>query len=296
MTDIIGTFLSIFFIVGVFIIGPSIIYKNNLKKRRGGILTFQDRIYPYFIGNNLTYRRHGIVVELPKQLPAIYLDTLSSKTEKQATIDAFMNATMFSLEGEFSDKYQVFCVNGNERNVLRVLTPDFMSILLDFVNNYDIEICGNKIWILSDDKVVKNIALQQEILTYAARLIEKLDKVTRTNSFNEQATVEFDFRYVRTLRIFGSYIPKNIFYLSLFCFFLTAVIWISAFYVYLETQRTLYIALLLSLIIFPVIPYVMRRVQKNESNKVILLMDKRSQQKRAVALAAKQFVQSLFNK
>jgi len=117
--------------------------------------TMHGVIYQYKTGNGKSRETHNyanLYFELSQQFPLIVLD---SKGPGLAGLfdqlpERIPNGKTLQLEGTFNDTYRVTVLPGTEQQVLQFLTPDFMSELLQVPEHTDIEIEGNKLFIISE--------------------------------------------------------------------------------------------------------------------------------------------------
>jgi hypothetical protein len=230
-------------------------YKNSLRKTSTFILSANSgHSYKYIVGNNIRYGMHGVMIKLPFKLPSLYADTLSSnKHEQQGTILTLLNATKLSLEGDFDSSFQLFCVNDNEREVLRLLTPDIMSSLLEIVHSYDVMILNNELWILRNKRFIKNNYKDKELLKMAINLCKLLDNKSKLK-FNESALAAISFNQIQAYRLFGIYVPKDTFIIGLICLIFALLGWFIIFVN--RALREYYYLTIFLFFVFPVVPYI----------------------------------------
>lgn len=148
------------------------------------VVMFVDRVVTSYSGSGGRasskphFSRSGvIVVELNKLFPQLVLD--SNKNDKffmkvrSATIDTRQK---INLEANFPKYFDFYAPQGINTNSLTVLAPNFMQTLIDSSATFDVEIFGNRLFILTQDPLyserVMNEALQalKVQLTYMNRL------------------------------------------------------------------------------------------------------------------------------
>lgn len=77
-----------------------------------------------------------------------------------------------SLEGNFDNRFQTMTLAGSERDVLHLLTPNFMAALMDTPARADIELQGNKLFIikraasLADGQALKELFAMADVALY----------------------------------------------------------------------------------------------------------------------------------
>lgn len=75
------------------------------------------------------------------------LDARANNPGKRSNLPAgYKLGPQFFLEGDFQRYFQLYCVAGEERAVLQVITPDRMALLVDYFRDWDVEIWKNRLY------------------------------------------------------------------------------------------------------------------------------------------------------
>lgn len=124
-------------------------------------------------------------VKVERQLPHIILDSLKSRQLKQ-TGDATEQIT---LEGDFSDYYNVYHKPGEQIDILSVLTPDIMYKIREQTLKQDIEIYDKCVYfIIQADKKepanIKNILTNVDFI--ADEIKHKASTINYVGDYKEQ--------------------------------------------------------------------------------------------------------------
>jgi hypothetical protein len=120
---------------------------------------------------------------LPKAYPMIILNNQLNDHRLRRDDDlpqTLPGGVELELEGDFSDKFQASTTKGSEREMLSVLTPDFMAALEDTAaKKVDIEIGGKKLFLIyeADYYSVESVS---SLFTVADVMLEKFTKLSKT--------------------------------------------------------------------------------------------------------------------
>lgn len=207
---------SILIFGGIFVL----IFKFTLRTRsRFGVLDIGATTYNYQIGDDLNsygigFRNfRGITIELPKQLPQIYLDsTIDVNTlGPRVYID---KSNKLDLEGDFQKYFQAYVPVDSETTALSILTPDLMQILMVASGKYDIEFYKNSLRLISSDDVYKKLDREKDILEAAEAILQKLqlrlkswsdqdstDSASTLLKVNDDQTLKFGGRRIRAVYV-----------------------------------------------------------------------------------------------
>jgi hypothetical protein len=140
--------------------------------------------YQYAIGDNLTRSDgilfSGIEVYLPKLLPQILLDAHANdhRMDMQLWI---ARSEQLSLEGNFDKTFQAFAPQEYHRLALSILSPDFMEVLMQSAERYDLEIADDVLRLMTHGGLSRNFERQAAITKAADTLATKL--AHRVNSW-----------------------------------------------------------------------------------------------------------------
>jgi hypothetical protein len=131
----------------------------------------------YQVGHVFTLAR----VELPITLPHILL---RAKRDRAVLQQDFANHEAMQLEGDFGDYFSLQIENGQEVNVLEILTPDVMQTLVSYSQHEDVEIGGNDLYfiIAGDDRGVEGVRqLVQSVVSLSVQIIEHIEQTTASS-------------------------------------------------------------------------------------------------------------------
>lgn len=184
------------------------------ERRRQGVLRLANgHEYTYWLGDDMpsgyggtTIR--GIDIELPKEFPHLYLDSQKGGGRRaQFVIDA---AQRLSLEGDFDQSFQLYAPKGYETLALSIISPDVMRTIMDSACAYDVELYGSHLRLISDRRVFKRAAREQQLMQVAELVLAEIDH--RLNSWSsadsKNARNEDLVLYpMRGIRLFGKFVP-----------------------------------------------------------------------------------------
>lgn len=144
--------------------------------------------------NREVYNWGYAAIKLNRKLPHMVLDskqnndsllkrTLSDGTQSLLPSDFNRNQTL-SLEGNFDQYFTLFAPKEYERDALYIFTPDFMSLLIDQVSQFDIEIIDDQLFIYIPKGLHMNDpAMMRRLFSVIAALQSKT--LTRTDSYRD---------------------------------------------------------------------------------------------------------------
>ncbi len=104
----IGIFLLIFYISLFISLFIYISVKDRKITSQGEIYDLFNNEYKYILGDNIEYRKNGIVVDLNVNIPNFYIDNTSDNKDDKGTFYYFTDSEQLVLEGNFGDKYMIF--------------------------------------------------------------------------------------------------------------------------------------------------------------------------------------------
>jgi hypothetical protein len=111
-------------------------------------------------------------VRIPKSLPHILLLSKASRADVQRDIT---NGQSLQLEGDFGDYFKLQIEEGQQIDVLRVLTPDVMQALIVNNKTEDIEIAGDCMYfILNGDD--RDLTAVQSLIESAVTLTDEISE------------------------------------------------------------------------------------------------------------------------
>jgi len=109
--------------------------------------------YDCTTGHGRSSQTHEFTVaatDLPKQVPHMVLRAKKGDTDLR---DDMADSETLKLEGDFNDYFRLQVEDGQEVDVLTVITPDIMQTLVDYSQGEDIEMFGQRLYfIVRDDK------------------------------------------------------------------------------------------------------------------------------------------------
>lgn len=118
----------------------------------------------------LTFFYAVMSVELPRELPHVFFDSLRAR--KRQFRFHFAKDQQISLEGNFDKYFAAYCPDGYTIDFLSFISPDVMLSLID-AKDYDIEIVGNRLFLYSsirdpfvqiEDMRTKIVAVKKQLL------------------------------------------------------------------------------------------------------------------------------------
>ncbi len=227
-------------VINVLIFGSIfvLIFKYSLRTRsRFGVLDIDNKAYNYQVGDDLIsygigYRSfRGLSIELPKQLPQIYLD--STKDVNNLGPRVYIDKTnKLDLEGDFQKYFQAYVPAGSEAMALSILTPDLMQVIIEASEKYDVEFYKNQLRVISPDKIFKKLDREKDILNVGEAILQKLQ--LRLKSWSDQdssdsANMLLKVTDDQTIRL-GSHRLRATYIAVIIGFLLPAIaIWLVAF-------------------------------------------------------------------
>lgn len=173
------------------------------------ITMFIDRVATSYSGGEGSpiipyYSSYGmVVVELSKVFPQLILD--SNKNDKLLLKIRSANIKQdqrINLEGNFADYFDFYAPRGINANSLTVLAPNFMQMLIDASSVFDVEIYGNRMFIMTQDPLYTTRVMEEamQALNEQLRYMHRLEQ-----SWNYQPLVPpFDTLRKTTLGNFYS--------------------------------------------------------------------------------------------
>jgi hypothetical protein len=212
------TLLTFVLLVGV----TYYIFRPKPNPIPGALETSTGRTYPYILGNRLDLHGrsgefNGIDIALPKEMPHIYLDSLKGGGRQLNFI--IDKSQKIALEGNFYRSYQVFVPRKYESIALSILTPDVMQTLQQYAGQFDVEIYGSFLRVITNKRVLKNAEIQGKLLIAASQVLEEIDhrlqSWTQTNSL---AAIDQDLLIYpyRGFRLFGRSFTYDAFFVSVY--------------------------------------------------------------------------------
>ena len=138
----------------------------------------------------LDYRYAFIRLKLPRQVPHIVLDSprnnMLSAIGWLASAD-YGPARQLRLEGNFNEYFRLYVPQGYERDALYIFTPDIMQLMMEIVNDYDIELVGDSLYIWRPGAFTFTDKTEMQALEQIInRLLPKIEH--QTDYYNDDRT------------------------------------------------------------------------------------------------------------
>lgn len=180
-------FGAVFYTLLIFLV-ISYVYRIFSSKSRSDTIFIDGTRYEYEIGDMLMNDANasdfsGLVLTLPKRLPHIYIDGHSDERMRGPRY-TYPSANKLSLEGDFDRSFQVYALPRYHSLCLSILTPDAMAVLVDLLPQYDVEIVGNQLSIISRRRITKHADRQQALVDALKHIAPQI--LHRIRSWSEQ--------------------------------------------------------------------------------------------------------------
>lgn len=221
------------------------IFRRPKERAIESAVTFRNQQYDFVVGNNISsYPAYGMFngldMALPIDMPHIYLDSLKSGGLSVEAI--FDSSQRLALEGDFGQYFAVFVPVAYKDLALSVLTPDVMEVLERYASQFDVELYGTHLRIISNRTVINNAARQTELLEVAEKITKELEERVRSwTASNDIQSFDADLIVYprRGIRIFGRYMTWIRFWLSIFWLmcvleFIAGGVWLALLHHYPE--------------------------------------------------------------
>ena len=161
-------------------------YKNlefalfTRQYKEGGLLRWRERQMDTVLA-----------IFVPGQVPHIVVNARDNERARRSNLSAsFPDSHQFHFEGTYGDKYDAYASPLSRVIALQLFTPDVLAVIYEKLPHADIEMKGNKIWIVQrygvlDDKLAGSLfeaggQLYEELIKQmkSARLLEQTATVT----------------------------------------------------------------------------------------------------------------------
>ena len=140
--------------------------------------------YTYDTGHGKSRRTHSygfMCIALPRHLPHMILDAKGNNFLRLIStlpIGVDRNQTL-SLEGDFNKHFTLYAPKKYETDALYVFTPDIMQIMIDDIQDYDVEIVDNMMYLYSNRTFnLTSPKRLQQLVTIADTIYHKLQRRT----------------------------------------------------------------------------------------------------------------------
>jgi len=132
-------------------------------------------IYEYQTGSGKSETTHQFIclgLELKQLFPLLVLDGRGNDYWGFSTLpNRIPDSRPLQLEGNFKKDYHLTILKGTELEVLQFMTPDFMSELLEAPPKIDIELGGNKLFVMAHSDTALD-TFQEKILKELFKAVE----------------------------------------------------------------------------------------------------------------------------
>jgi len=222
MTEDFGLLFEFLFYASIFYICWLVFRRPQPDIDTRSYTSGSGREYRYTIGDNMySYDAYGnfngIDIQLPIEMPHIYLDSRVGGGHKVNAI--FDSSQLLQLEGNFNKTFNVFVPKKYEDVALSVLTPDVMECLQRYAADFDVEIYGSHLRVITDKKVLKDSAVQDNLFEVAGKLLVEIEGRARSWPFtNSVESIDQDLLVypARGIRLFGRYMAWKRFWITIF--------------------------------------------------------------------------------
>lgn len=154
--------------------------------------------YTYVTGSGKSQRTHDwayVKVKLVRRLPHMVLDARRNNFWKFSNLsDSFDRSQTLELEGDFSKYFTLYAPRQYERDALYVFTPDVMAAMIDYGQEYDMEIVDDELYIYGNqpfslDKPEFYDRILKIINTIGSELISQTDYYADERIGNRTANI-----------------------------------------------------------------------------------------------------------
>lgn len=138
----------------------------------------------YKEGGILRWREHQmdtiLMLSMPARLPHIVINARGNERARRSNLSAsFPGNYHFRFEGVYGSKYDVYAEPASRITTLQLFTPDVLMVLYDKLPNADIEIQGDKLWIVQRYGVLDD-SLAYDLFEASHALYGELEKQVRS--------------------------------------------------------------------------------------------------------------------
>lgn len=137
----------------------------NRQYKEGGLLRWRER-----------HMDTIVVLDVPANLPHIVINARGNERARRSNLSkSFPVENKFQFEGAMGARYDVYAKPESRVTALQLFTPDVLQVLYEKLPNADLELLGDKLWIVQrygilDDKLARTM------LEAAAALYDELEK------------------------------------------------------------------------------------------------------------------------
>lgn len=155
--------LSAGIVTGIYRGTPFALFTRQYKE--GGILRWRERQMDTIL-----------MLSMPVRLPHIVINARSNEKARRSNLStSFPGDYHFRFEGTYGGKYDVYAEPASRIMTLQLFTPDVLMVLYEKLSNADIEIQGDKLWIVQRYGVL-NDKLAHDLFEASNALYGELEK------------------------------------------------------------------------------------------------------------------------
>ena len=131
-----------------------------------------------------------LTIFMPGNLPHIIINARDNERARRSNLSAsFPDDHRFNFEGVYGDKYDVHTNPSSRITTLQLFTPDVLTVLYEKLPQADIEIKGNKLWVVQRYGIL-NDTLARNLFEAGSQLYEELYKQMRSARLIERPTAD----------------------------------------------------------------------------------------------------------
>jgi hypothetical protein len=124
---------------------------------------------------------------LPRTVPHIILKNRRSRVVPLPNLRRA--SAQLKLEGDYGDKFTLYCPKDYERDALYIFTPDVISAIYDFASDAEIELVDDNLFIYTRDAAAfRQPEKLAELFDVVARLDQRFDRQTKRYRDDRAAT------------------------------------------------------------------------------------------------------------
>jgi hypothetical protein len=136
--------------------------------KEGGLLRWRERQMDTIV-----------VLNVPANLPHIVINARGNERARRSNLSkSFPQENKFQFEGAMGNRYDVYAKPESRVTALQLFTPDVLQVLYDRLPSADIELLGDKLWIVQRYGVLDD-KLAQTMLQAGDALYSELEKQLR---------------------------------------------------------------------------------------------------------------------
>lgn len=120
--------------------------------KEGGLLRWRERQMDTIV-----------VLEVPANLPHMVINARGNERARRSNLSkSFPQENKFQFEGAMGSRYDVYAKPESRVTALQLFTPDVLQVLYDKLPSADVELFGDKLWIVQrygvlDDKLARTM-------------------------------------------------------------------------------------------------------------------------------------------